>query len=79
MKRDQDDEADDEADDDATTETDESSIFKRSIFKSKPTEIQEESNERRNKAFKKYEEYCEKRAFRIGSERNCPALNKKLC
>jgi len=72
------DEDNNDDDEDETYEPASEPMAKR-LFKSKTSELAEETNERRNKAFKKYEEYCEKRIFRIGSERNCPALNKKLC
>ena len=42
-------------------------------------ELAEETKERRGKAFKKYEEYCEKRKFRILSPRSCPAIDKCKC
>lgn len=42
-------------------------------------ELAEETKERRTKAFKKYEEYCEKRKFRLLSPRACPAIDKCKC
>ncbi|CAF1055072.1 unnamed protein product [Brachionus calyciflorus] len=69
-----------EADDDSSDDDD--GLFKRFLGLGKKVdnkELIEETKERRDKAFKKYEEYCEKRLFRIGSKRNCPPLDKKLC
>jgi ribosome recycling factor len=42
-------------------------------------ELAEETKERRTKAFKQYEEYCEKRKFRLLSPRACPAIDKCKC
>lgn len=72
---------DDDDDDSSDRESSEpwiTSKVKR-LFKSASSELAEETKERRTKAFKKYEEYCEKRKFRLLSPRACPAVDKCKC
>lgn len=69
---------DDDDDSDVSNEPWITSKVKR-LFKSASSELAEETKERRHKAFKKYEEYCEKRKFRLLSPRICPAIDKCKC